>query len=337
MVGMGKGALNGVLIRNGEAIQTAQKINVVVFDKTGTITKGKPALVAYKHSINESAFLSIGGSVERLSEHPLAAAIVNKVKEKNISLLAITNFEAVTGKGIIAQIEGKEVVVGSKIYFDELSFNYSSYDEEIRQYQTKGYTVILAAQAQQVIGILGISDEIKEDSAAAIASLHQLGIKTVMLTGDNALSARAIADKVNIDEVFADLLPQDKIKIVQKFQAEHKIVAMVGDGINDAPALKQANIGIAIGTGTDIAIESADITLVSGSLSGVVKAIILSKATYKKIMENLFWAFFYNIIAIPLAVSGILHPAIAEIAMALSSINVVGNSLRLKKVSLTLI
>jgi P-type Cu+ transporter len=335
MVGMGKGALNGILIRNGEAIQTAQKIAVVVFDKTGTITQGKPALIDYKTHLEEDSFLRLAGSVENLSEHPLAAAILAKARSKNIILTKTDKFKAQTGKGITAHIEDTEVTVGSKKYFDELELDYSSYQAEIEQYHSKGYTVILAAQNREVLGIMGISDAIKEDSAAAIDKLHNLGIKTVMLTGDNALSAKTIAEKVGIDQVYANLLPQDKIEIIKKLQDENNIVAMVGDGINDAPALKQANIGIAIGTGTDIAIESADITLVSGSLNGVVKAVILSRATYKKIKQNLFWAFFYNLIAIPLAVTGLLHPAIAEIAMALSSINVVGNSLRLKKVSLT--
>lgn len=333
MVGMGKGATNGILIRNGEAIQTAQKIDTVVFDKTGTITVGKPTVVAYK-AIKEESFLQKIGSVETLSEHPLANAIVNTVNIKGIKTVKTGSFKAVTGKGIIAELEDKEIIVGSKKYFDELGMDYNEFKYEISDYQNKGYTVILAAEEKKTIGVVGIADEIKSDSEQALAALQELGIKTVMLTGDNKKSAKTIADIVGIDEVFAELLPQDKIGIVKKLQNEGRTIAMVGDGINDAPALKQANVGIAIGTGTDIAIESADITLVSGSLVGVVKAIRLSRATFKKIIQNLFWAFFYNIVAVPLAVLGLLHPAIAEIAMALSSINVVGNSLRLKRLSL---
>ncbi len=334
MVGMGKGAVNGILIRNGEAIQTAQKLDTVIFDKTGTITVGRPSVAAYRAN-EEEPFLRKIGSVETLSEHPLANSIVKMTEDKGIKLLNTDSFKSVTGKGIIAVLEKKEIIVGSKKYFDELGIDYNEFKSEITDYQNKGYTVILAAEEKKAIGVVGISDEIKNDSKAALTALHELGIKTVMLTGDNRKSAKTIADIVGIDEVYAELLPQDKIDIVKKLQDEGKIIAMVGDGINDAPALKQANVGIAIGTGTDIAIEAADITLVSGSLSGVVKAIRLSRATFKKIMQNLFWSFFYNIVAVPLAVLGLLHPAIAEIAMALSSINVVGNSLRLKRVSLS--
>ena len=334
MVGMGKGARNGILIRNGEAIQTAQKIDTVVLDKTGTITEGRPSVVGYKSLIEDKEFLKKIGSVESLSEHPLAEAIVRKVEEQGIVIAKIDSFEAQTGKGIIADFEDNKLIVGSKKYFDELDLDYSSFADEISFYQSRGNTVILVAENRTAIGVLAIADEIKQDSKEALGALHKLGINTVMLTGDNERSAKAIADMVGIDKVYSELLPQDKILIVQKLQKADRTVAMVGDGINDAPALKQANVGIAIGTGTDIAIESADITLVSGSLIGVVKAIRLSRATFKKILQNLFWAFFYNVIAVPVAVLGLLHPAIAEAAMALSSINVVGNSLRLKRVSL---
>ena len=334
MVGMGKGAVNGILIRNGEAIQTAQKIDIVVFDKTGTITKGRPTLADYKTNIDGKEFLAAVGSVETLSEHPLAGAIVESVKGKGIRIEKTGNFSSVTGKGITAELSGKKMVIGSRKYFDELNLSYAEFATEMSSYQESGYTVILAAADDAVTGILGIADEIKEDSAGAVKSLHAMGIKTAMLTGDNFKSAKAMADKVGIDDVYAELLPQDKIKIVSELQEKGRTVAMVGDGINDAPALKQAHVGIAIGTGTDIAIESADITLVSGSLTGVVKAIKLSRATFRKIMQNLFWAFFYNVIAIPMAVAGLLHPVIAEIAMAMSSINVVGNSLRLRKTKL---
>ncbi|WP_319477742.1 heavy metal translocating P-type ATPase [Marispirochaeta aestuarii] len=334
MVGMGKGAANGVLIRNGEAIQTAQKIDTVVFDKTGTITVGKPGVRVIKSDLPEGEFLRLVASVENLSEHPLARAVVQAAEERKILLADCDSFESLTGRGIRAKLETQRVEVGSLKFFQESGIETSAYEGNIHALQAEGSTVILAAREGTLIGIVGIADAIKHDSREALAELHKMDITTVMLTGDNRRAARAIAGEVGIDRVEAELLPEDKIKIVRKLQAEGKTVAMVGDGINDAPALKQANVGIAIGTGTDIAIESADITLVSGSLMGVVKAIRLSRATFRKIMQNLFWAFFYNVIAIPLAVLGLLHPVIAETAMAFSSINVVGNSLRLKRVSL---
>jgi len=334
MVGMGKGAVNGILIRNGEAIQTSKKITTIVFDKTGTITLGKPVVTSYKTSINKKDFFKLVGSVENLSEHPIAKAIVTNVKEMNISFDKVKNFQVIAGKGIEANIENKEIHIGSKKYFDELNINFNDYNVDIINYQNKGYTVILAAINKKTIGIIGISDKIKEDSIETINKLHKIGINSVLLTGDNTKAANFIANEVGIDKVYAELLPQDKINIIKELQKKGEVVAMVGDGINDAPSLKQADVGIAIGTGTDIAIESADITLVSGSLTGVYRSIILSQKTFKKIMQNLFWAFFYNIVAVPLAVLGLLHPAVAEISMALSSINVVGNSLRLKRISL---
>lgn len=334
MVGMGKGAVNGILIRNGEAIQTSKNLTTIVFDKTGTITRGKPAVTAYETNISEKEFFKLIYSVESLSEHPLAKAILKKLQNKKIEKYNIKKFKAESGKGISAEVKNKKVIVGSIKYFNDLNISFENYNDKIERYLERGLTIILSAVNNKTIGIIGISDEIKNDSKSAIASLKKMNLKTIMLTGDNKKSAGAIANDVGIDEVYAELLPENKINIIKRLQKENEIVAMVGDGINDAPALKQANVGIAIGTGTDIAIESADITLVSGSLTGVVKSIKLSKATFKKILENLFWAFFYNIIAIPVAIVGLLHPVIAESAMALSSINVVGNSLRLKKLNL---
>lgn len=334
MVGMGKGATNGILIRNGEAIQTAKKIDTVVFDKTGTITKGKPSVAQYTTQMDETEFFQIAGSLENLSEHPLAKAIVDYSLKKNVSFIKPEQFKAVAGKGVSASIDAKAIDIGSLNYFKDRGISIDAQAQTISAYMEKGYTVICVAVDEKCTGIIGIADEIKDDSKTAIDQLHQLGISTVMLTGDNKKAAFAIAEEVGIDRVYAELLPQDKISIIRNLQEQGKTVAMVGDGINDAPALKQAHTGIAIGTGTDIAIESADITLVSGSLMGVVRGIRLSRATFRKILQNLFWAFFYNIIAIPLAVMGLLHPAIAELAMAFSSINVVGNSLRLKRVSL---
>ena len=334
MVGMGKGATSGILIRNGEAIQTSKSIDTVVFDKTGTITEGKPSVVDYKTSIDEKGFWQIAGSIEKLSEHPLARAVVKKANIIKVKFLKPEKFSAVSGKGISAKIDDKNYFVGSIKYFDEIKIDYDIFKKEINNALDSGHTVILAAEDKKCLGVVSVADELKTDSTMAIHDLQKLGIKTVVLTGDNKKAADAIAKRIGIDEVYAELLPENKIKIVKKLQNAGNVVAMVGDGINDAPALKQANVGIAIGTGTDIAIESADITLVSGSLTGVVKAIKLSRATFKKIRQNLFWAFFYNVIAIPLAVIGVLHPAIAELAMAFSSINVVGNSLRLKRVKL---
>ncbi|MBN1523450.1 MAG: copper-translocating P-type ATPase [Spirochaetales bacterium] len=334
MVGMGKGATNGILIRNGEAIQAAQKIDTVVFDKTGTITVGKPSVTSVSANIKENEFLKIVASVENLSEHPLARAVVQKAESDGAGIGKPEKFTAVTGKGIEAIFDGKKIVVGSINYFRELNIDTNEFDSRIDEHLNKGNTVIIAAQENKTIGMIAVSDRIKSDSAQALKELYALGIKTIMLTGDNKKAADAIAQEAGIDEVKAELLPSQKIAVVRELQEQGRIVAMVGDGINDAPSLKQANVGIAIGTGTDIAIEASDITLVSGSLMGVVKAIRLSRATFRKIMQNLFWAFFYNVIAVPAAVLGILHPAIAELAMAFSSINVVANSLRLKRKSL---
>jgi Cu+-exporting ATPase len=334
MVGMGKGATSGILIRNGEAIQTAQKIDTVVFDKTGTITIGKPRVIDYQSSLDKQTFISLAGSLENLSGHPLANAVVAWARQQDAAFKNPEKFNSLSGKGISAKMDQKEYVAGSIKYFKELGIPLEKFKDTAARYQEKGYTVVLFAQNKEAVGIIAIADQIKPDSVPALEKLHAMGIATVMLTGDNKKAAQTIARMVRIDTVFAELLPQDKIRIIKELQAQGKTVAMVGDGINDAPALKQAHVGIAIGTGTDIAIESADITLVGGSLKGVVRAIKLSKATFNKIIQNLFWAFFYNIIAVPLAVLGLLHPAIAESAMALSSINVVSNSLRLKKVKL---
>ena len=334
MAGMGKGAANGIIIRNGETIQTSRDIKTVVFDKTGTLTIGKPVVSAYKSVLPEHEFWQLTASVEKLSSHPLSIPIIQKAETIGIDYVKVNNFRSISGKGLLAEIAGSEIVIGKLNYIKELQINTDVFQTEISNYTEKGFSIILVAQKNKIIGIIGISDEIKPEAKNAITDLHALGIKTVMLTGDNSRSARVIAAKIGIDEIFAELLPEDKLKIIQEKQSSKTITAMVGDGINDAPALKQADIGIAIGTGTEVAIESADITLVSGNLSGVVKAIKLSQQTFKKIQQNLFWAFFYNIVAIPLAFAGILHPSVAEIAMAASSINVVMNSLRLNRLKL---
>lgn len=334
MVGMGKGALNGILIRNGEAIQRAKDLDYVVFDKTGTITQGRPVLNHIETSIDSNAFLKIAASVERHSEHPLGRAIVAEAELRELKLSEPKEFKAIPGRGLRALIDEDRVLIGSISYLDGLGYDISNFQSSVSKYLSMGHTVIGLVINEVLKGIITISDPIKPDSKDAIERLKELGIKTVMLTGDNSLAAEAIAKEVGITGIESELLPEDKIKIIKGLQSQGKVVAMVGDGINDAPALKQSDVGIAIGTGTDIAIEAADITLVSGSLTGVVKGIKLSKATFKKIKQNLFWAFIYNVIAIPLAVLAILHPAAAEIAMAISSINVVLNSLRLRNINI---
>jgi Cu+-exporting ATPase len=338
MVGMGKGAVSGILIRNGEAIQTAQKIDTVVFDKTGTITMGTPQVIDFQSDLPDMEFINAAASLEHRSGHPLADAVTRWAGQRNTTLKKEfkepEKFKSTAGRGVSAEIDGCAYFAGSITYFKELGIPLARFKDYADRYQQRGYTAVVFARADKTIGIIAVADTVKADSAAALAKLHAMGIKTVMLTGDNTRAAHTIADQVGIDSVYAELMPQDKIRIIKELQTKGATVAMVGDGINDAPALKQAHVGIAIGTGTDIAIEAADITLVGGSLLGVVRAIRLSRATFKKILQNLFWAFFYNIIAVPLAVLGLLHPAIAESAMALSSVNVVSNSLRLKKIKL---
>ena len=328
MVGSGIGAENGVLIRKGEAIQTMKDVHTIVFDKTGTITKGKPEvtdLIAAEKS-SEEKLLQLAASVEAGSEHPLGEAIVRGAKDREIEVKEIKNFNSVTGKGVKAEVEGKEVLVGSRKLMEEAGIDTSSFEAELKRLENEAKTAMLAAVDGQMLGIVAVADALKEDSIKAIAELKKLGLKTAMITGDNQRTAEAIAREVGIDHVVAEVLPDGKVDKVKELQAQFGIIAMVGDGINDAPALTQANVGIAIGTGTDIAIESSDITLVRGDLSSVITAVKLSRATFKKIKQNLFWAFFYNLIAIPVAIMGLLHPVIAEMAMATSSISVVTNA-----------
>ena len=335
MVGSGKGAENGILIRNGAAIQIMRNTKVIVFDKTGTITKGKPEVtdIITANGFKEKELIQLAASVENASEHPLAQAIVDKAKSLKLQLKSPKNFMSVTGKGVKAKVSGKNILIGKKLVGDS-KIDYSQFKEETERLETEAKTVILVAINKKLAGIIAIADDIKEDSPKAIKALHKMGFKTAMITGDNKRTADAIAKKVGMDYVIAEVLPEGKVSEIKRLQKKHGIVAMVGDGINDAPALTQADVGIAIGTGTDIAIESSDITLVRGNLSAVVSAVKLSQATFRKIKQNLFWAFFYNIVAIPLAMTGLLHPAIAEAAMAFSSITVVGNANLLRRINI---
>jgi len=334
MVGSGMGAERGILIRSGEAIQTLRDANIVVFDKTGTITRGKPAVtdVVSIGTLSEDELISITASVESASEHPLAEAIVELAKDKGLRLAAVTNFEAVSGKGVVGTVDGKRISIGNCALMEEQHIDHSIADEEVRRLEDDAKTSVTISSDGKVCGVIAIADTLKQDSGPAISELKEMGLRVAMITGDNARTANAISLKVGIDRVLANVLPDAKAKEIQRLQKEGFKVAMVGDGINDAPALTQADVGIAIGTGTDIAIEASDVTLVRGDLLAVATAIKLSRATFNKIRQNLFWAFFYNVIAIPVAVFGLLHPVIAEIAMATSSVNVVTNSVRLRRV-----
>lgn len=336
MVGSGKGAEHGILIRSGEAIQTLKDVKVAIFDKTGTITKGRPEVtdIITVNNFDAQKILQWAASVERGSEHPLGRAIVEKSEEDQVSLDEPQDFQAIRGKGVEASINEKSVLVGTRRLLNERGIDPTSLEETMARLEGEAKTAMLVAVNGKLAGVIAVADTLKDDSAQAISALHQLGIQTAMITGDNRRTAAAIARRVNIDHVLAEVLPDGKVAEVQKLQQEFGLVAFVGDGINDAPALTQANVGIAIGTGTDIAIEASDVTLVRGELTGVVEAITLSRETFKKIKQNLFWAFFYNVVMIPLAIIGWMHPVLAEIAMATSSITVVSNANRLRRVDI---
>ena len=340
MVGTGKGAENGILIKSGEALETAHKIKTVVFDKTGTITKGKPVLtdlIAYG-KYNENKLLKIAASVENDSEHPLAEAIVNKAKEKNIEIKPYEKFRAMPGYGIRAIFEGKEVQIGNRKLMENRKINVEISQKDYDILSNEGKTPMYISIDNELAGLVAVADVIKETSKEAIEKLKKMGIKTIMLTGDNEKTAKFISKQVGIDDVISEVLPYQKSQKVKELQEKDEFVAMVGDGINDSPALAQANVGIAIGNGTDVAIESADIVLIRNDLRDVAGAISLSKATITNIKENLFWALFYNVLGIPFA-AGIfyaffngpkLDPMIAAFAMSFSSVSVLGNALRLK-------
>ncbi|NWF63551.1 MAG: heavy metal translocating P-type ATPase [Chloroflexi bacterium] len=341
MVGIGKGAEHGILIRSGEALQTARVIQTVVLDKTGTITKGKPELtdVILTNSMNGNShqLLRLVASVEKVSEHPLAQAIVDGAQSRKIELTEVREFEAIPGHGVSAKVEGRSVLIGNLKLMNREKIALGDLEEKSKSLADDGKTPMFVAVDGKVAGIVAVADTVKEDSAEAIKALQGLGIEVVMITGDNRRTAEAIARKVGVTRVLAEVLPEDKANNVHLLQAENKIVAMVGDGINDAPALAQADVGLAIGTGTDVAIEASDITLIKGSLKGVVTAIEVSRATMTNIYQNLFGAFIYNTLGIPVAMGLLfpffgllLSPLIAGAAMAFSSVTVVGNANRLR-------
>ncbi len=332
MVSTGLGAQHGILIKNGESLEKAHKISSIVLDKTGTITEGKPTVTDIKIiGIQEQQFLSIVAAVEKRSEHPLAEAIVEYAKSKNIDPGKIESFENRAGYGINAIVDKNAVVVGNKKLMEDYSLKLNELESDYLKISSEGKSIVLVGINGKLAGIIGIADPIKESSVSAVAKLNEMGLKVFMITGDNQKTAKAIADKAGIDNYIAEVLPEGKAEKVKELQKKGEIVAMVGDGINDSPALVTADLGIAIGTGTDIAIESSDITLVKGDLMSVVSAIKLSKKTIRTIKQNLFWAFIYNTIGIPFAALGFLNPMIGALAMSMSSVSVVSNSLRLKR------
>jgi len=340
MVGTGKGAQTGILIKSAVALERAYRIKTIVFDKTGTLTKGKPAVtdtVAVDGFV-ENEILRLAAIAEKGSEHPLGEAIVDAGKDEDEELADPEAFEALSGRGVLARVEGKEVLLGNRTLMDENGVENRPFEDRIRKLETEGKTVMLMAVDRKLAGLIAVADTVKENAGEAIGQLHQMGIETVMITGDNRRTAQAIAQMVGIKEVLAEVLPEDKAKEVGKLQAGGKVVAMVGDGINDAPALAQADIGIALGSGTDVAMETGDIVLVKDDLRDVVEAIRLSRYTIHKIRQNLFWAFFYNTSGIPIAagvlyplIGLLLNPIIAAAAMGFSSVSVVTNSLLMNR------
>jgi P-type Cu+ transporter len=333
MVGTGVGARRGILIKNGEALERGRRIDVVMHDKTGTLTEGRPRVVdvvAIKTGVSADEILRIAASLERLSEHPLGQAIVRAAQERGIALAEVQDFANVAGKGIRGSIANAMVLIGNARLLTEDGISVERGASQIEAREARAETAIAVASKGELIGVISIADTIKSDAKAAIEHLRADGIATVMITGDNMRTAKAIASQIGIDDVFAEALPHEKAEKVKSLQQRGQRVAFVGDGINDAPALAQADLGIAIGTGTDIAIEAGNIVLVKGSPLKIIEALALSRLTFKTIRQNLFWAFFYNVVAIPLAAFGLLNPMIAAGAMAISSVSVVGNSLRIR-------
>jgi Cu+-exporting ATPase len=344
MVGIGRGAQAGVLIKNAEAMELMEKVDTLVVDKTGTLTEGKPRLarVVATDAISEEQLLSFAASVEQQSEHPLAASIVRGAQDRHLTLAKVTDFQSTTGGGVNGKVDGREVLVGKPRFLRAQNVSgIELLEPKASQLQEQGQTVIFVAVDRRAAGVIAVADPIKESSIEAIRDLHRLGIKIIMLTGDNARTAKAVAEKLGIDEVEAGVEPRRKNERVRELRSRGSVVAMAGDGINDAPALAEADVGIAMGTGTDVAMESAGVTLVKGDLRGIEKAIALSRAMMRNIRQNLFFAFIYNALGIPIAAGALypffgllLNPMIAGAAMSFSSVSVIANALRLRRVKL---
>jgi Cu+-exporting ATPase len=342
MVGTGRGATAGVLVKNAEALEMLEKVDTLVMDKTGTLTEGKPRLtsVVAMPGGDEAALLRLAASLERGSEHPLAAAIAEGTNARGIELAEAQGFRSITGKGVTGTVEGKSVALGNRALLEELHLEAGDLPEAAEALRRDGQTVMFVAIDGQAAGLVGVADPIKDSAVEAIALLHQEGVRLIMLTGDSRTTAEAVARRLGIDAVEAEVLPEQKGEVVKRLQAEGRVVAMAGDGINDAPALAQAQVGIAMGTGTDVAMESAEVTLVKGDLRGIVRARRLSQGTMRNIRQNLFFAFIYNALGVPVA-AGILYPVfglllspiIASAAMTFSSVSVIANALRLRKLA----
>jgi Cu+-exporting ATPase len=343
MVGTGRGATLGVLIRNAEALETMEKVDTLVCDKTGTLTLGKPRLTAVVAAggLGEDEVLGLGASLERASEHPLAGAIVGGAEERQLELQPASHFASETGKGVRGTVGGRAVAIGNRKLLEALGIEPGPLDAQATTLRGEGQTVMFVAIDKRPAGLIGVADPVKESTPEAIDALHAEGLQVVMLTGDNKVTAEAVARRLGIDRLTAEVLPEQKTEVIKQLQAEGRVVAMAGDGINDAPALAQAQVGIAMGTGTDVAMESAGVTLVKGDLRGIVRARRLSRATMRNIRQNLFFAFVYNALGVPIA-AGVLYPffglllspIIAAAAMSFSSVSVVSNALRLNRVRL---
>ena len=343
MVAMGKGAQTGVLFKNAEAIEMLRQVETLVVDKTGTLTEGRPKLVTVTAvaGVNEREMLRFAASLERGSEHPLATAIVTGAAERGVEAINAASFESITGKGVKGKVEGRDVSLGNRALMEQLGMDLGEMSAQAEKLRADGQTVMFVSLDGEVAGLVGVADPIKESTPEAIKQLHEDGIRIVMLTGDSRTTANAVAAKLNIDEVVAEVLPNQKAEIVKRYQSQGHKVAMAGDGINDAPALAQADVGIAMGTGTDVAIASASITLVKGDLRGIMRARRLSRGTMSNIKQNLFFAFIYNALGVPIA-AGVLYPffglllnpMIAAAAMSFSSVSVIGNALRLRRMNL---
>ena len=343
MVGVGRGAQSGVLIKNAEALERFEKVDTLVVDKTGTLTEGKPKVVALRPvaGVSEDELLRLAASLEQGSEHPLAAAIVGAARERKIALAKVEDFDAPAGKGVTGSVDGRKVVLGNRAIMQAAGIDVAALEAPANELRNDGASAIFAALDGKACGVIAIADPIKATTAEAVHALRQAGVRVVMLTGDNRTTAEAVARKLGITEIEAEILPQDKGKVVERLRKQGRIVAMAGDGVNDAPALAAADVGVAMGTGTDVAIESAGVTLLRGDLQGMVVARRLSQATMSNIRQNLFFAFIYNAVGVPIA-AGVLYPVfglllspiIAAAAMALSSVSVVANALRLRTVRL---